>query len=66
MVPVVIRGSRHMLPAAQVLPGPGRIEIIIKAPLFPGPETMVADLLEDARRSILADLDEPDLAARGK
>ncbi|MDH4023617.1 MAG: 1-acyl-sn-glycerol-3-phosphate acyltransferase [Gammaproteobacteria bacterium] len=65
VVPVVIRGSRRMLPAAQILPGPGHIEIFIKAPLFPRPETLVADLLEDARRSILADLDEPDLQAQG-
>lgn len=61
VVPVVIRGSRRMLPAAQGLPRPGRIEVIIKAPLFPGPGTLASDLLEDARRSILADLDEPDL-----
>jgi 1-acyl-sn-glycerol-3-phosphate acyltransferase len=63
VVPVVIRGSRRMLPATQVLPGPGRIEIIVRPPLLPVPETRVADLVADARRSILADLDEPDLQA---
>jgi 1-acyl-sn-glycerol-3-phosphate acyltransferase len=61
VVPIVIRGSRHMLPAAQGLPRPGRIEVIIKPPLFPGTRTLVSELLDDARRSILADLDEPDL-----
>lgn len=61
VVPVVIRGSRDMMPAARLLPRPGRIEVIIKPPLFPTADTRVSELLEDARRSILDDLDEPDL-----
>jgi len=65
VVPVVIRGSRRMLPAKQGLPRPGWIVVIIKSPLFPGPGTLVSGLLEDARRSILADLDEPDLQSSG-
>jgi len=65
VVPVVIRGSRWMMPAARLLPRPGHIEILIKAPLIPLPDTLASELLDDARRSILADLDEPDLQAQG-
>lgn len=63
VVPVVIRGSRRMLPAAQVLPRSGRIEVIVRPALVPSATTDVASLLEAARRSILAELDEPDLQA---
>jgi len=63
IVPVVIRGSRRMLPAAHILPRPGRLEVIIKPALFPTATANVASLLEEARRSILAELDEPDLQA---
>jgi len=61
VVPVVIRGSRRMLPAAQVLPRPGRLEVIVKPALFPSATADVASLLKEARCSILAELDEPDL-----
>ena len=61
VVPVVIRGSRSMLPASRALPRPGRLEVIIKPALQPSGQ--VHRLLEEARRSILADLDEPDLSA---
>lgn len=61
VVPVVICGSRHMLSAGQALPRPGRLKIIIKPPLLPTPATSVSGLLEEARRSMLTDLDEPDL-----
>jgi 1-acyl-sn-glycerol-3-phosphate acyltransferase len=63
VVPVVIRGSRSMLPASRALPKPGRLEVIVKPPLVPSAGDPVAVLLSEARRSILADLDEPDLAA---
>ena len=63
VVPVAIRGSRHMLPAAQVLPRPGRLEVIVKPALYPSATADVASLLQEARRSILAELDEPDLQA---
>jgi 1-acyl-sn-glycerol-3-phosphate acyltransferase len=62
VVPVVIRGSRGMLPASRALPRRGRLEVIIKPPLDPGTEP--AALLAAARQSILADLDEPDLGTR--
>ncbi len=61
VVPVVIRGSRQMLPAERALPRPGRIDVIVKPALLPSATTSVAELLMEARRSILADLDEPDL-----
>lgn len=63
VIPVVIRGSRSMLPASRVLPRPGRLEIIVKPALRPSPSLPAASLQEAARRSILADLDEPDLLA---
>ncbi len=61
VVPVVIRGSRWMMPAERILPRPGRLEIIIKPPLFPTGDAPTRALLEQARQSILADLGEPDL-----
>ena len=35
VVPVVIRGSRSMLPASRALPRPGRLEVIVKPALLP-------------------------------
>lgn len=63
VVPVVIRGSRAMLPAERILPRPGHLEVIVKPPVTRGPEDPLRTLLEGARRSILEDLDEPDLLA---
>ncbi|MEO7385794.1 MAG: lysophospholipid acyltransferase family protein [Gammaproteobacteria bacterium] len=63
VVPVVIRGSRHMLPASRALPRPGELEVIVKPALWASATTPVSTLLEEARRSILAELDEPDLTA---
>jgi 1-acyl-sn-glycerol-3-phosphate acyltransferase len=59
VVPVVIRGSRGMLPASRALPVPGRLEVIVR-PALPAAGDPGA-LLAAARRSILAELDEPDL-----
>lgn len=61
VVPVVIRGSRDMLPAARRLPRPGRIEVIIKPALRASGDNPVHSLREQARLSILEDLNEPDL-----
>lgn len=61
VVPVVIRGSRQMLSATQRLPRPGRLEVIVRPALFPSPTSDAASLLSEARRSILAELNEPDL-----
>ena len=63
VVPVVIRGSRRMLPAARLLPWPGRLEVIVKPPLPPVGKGEESELIDAARRSILADLNEPDLQA---
>jgi 1-acyl-sn-glycerol-3-phosphate acyltransferase len=61
VVPVVIRGSRNMLPATRRLPRPGHIEVIIKPALHAGGDNPVHSLRERARLSILEDLNEPDL-----
>jgi 1-acyl-sn-glycerol-3-phosphate acyltransferase len=61
VVPVVIRGSRHMLPAERALPRPGRLEVIVKPPVLAEGPDQIGLLLLEARRSILADLGEPDL-----
>lgn len=61
VVPVVIRGSRAMLPAEQLLPRPGRLEVIVQPPIEPPADQPVRGLLQSARQSILAELDEPDL-----
>ena len=63
IVPVVIRGSRSMLPAQAWLPRPGRLEVIVKPAVRHNGETEPASrLLEATRQSILEDLPEPDLA----
>ncbi len=64
VVPVVIRGSRSMLPASQLLPRPGRLEVIVRPALRPTASDSAASLLEQARASILAELNEPDLQPR--
>ena len=62
VVPVVIRGTRRMLPAHRWLPVPGRLAVTVKEPVHahalddPAPQ-----LMQLSRRSILEDLDEPDL-----
>lgn len=63
VVPVVIHGSRIMLPAEQNLPIPGRIDIVIQEPIpvsDPAFESS-ARLAALSRKRILATLDEPDL-----
>lgn len=62
VVPVVIRGTRRMLPANRWLPVPGRLAVTVKEPVHahalddPAPQ-----LMQLCRRSILEDLDEQDL-----
>ena len=62
VVPVVIRGTRKMLPAGRLLPVPGRLAVMVKEPVHaralddPAPK-----LLQLSRQSILENLDEPDL-----
>lgn len=63
LIPVVIRGSRAMLPAHHWLPRPGRLEVIVKpAVRHDGADDVVQSLKAACRQSILEDLLEPDLA----
>jgi 1-acyl-sn-glycerol-3-phosphate acyltransferase len=64
VVPVIIQGSRHVLPADRVLPRPGKIAVIVTGALSyetddvpPGAKQMG----EDSRRRILQHLGEPAL-----
>lgn len=64
VVPLAIRGTRHILPASRFLPRWGRIEIDILPPLPVGgaePEAVLA-IRDQARARIVDALGEPDLA----
>jgi len=64
VVPVVIKGSRQILPANRKLPRPGPIQVIVTGSLefTSGPEDKpVIQMTEDARANILKHLDEPSL-----
>jgi 1-acyl-sn-glycerol-3-phosphate acyltransferase len=63
VVPVAIRGSRHMLPAKRLLPRRGPLTIDILPAIAPGDPDFESSrgLAEAARRRILAVVDEPDL-----
>ena len=65
VVPVVIRGTRHILRSGQFLPRPGRIEVeVLPTIVVPAglDSAAVASITRDqARARILAALDEPDL-----
>lgn len=63
VVPVIIRGSRQVLPAGRILVRPGRIEVIIRPALPTADRQATHTLLEGARRSILDGLPEPDADA---
>lgn len=65
VVPVVISGSRHILPTATILPRHGHLAIDILDPIDPGDVAFEnsKDLAELARQRILTVLDEPDLLA---
>lgn len=63
IVPVVIRGSRQLLPPARPLPARTPLKIDILAPIAPAAAADTKALAELARQSILTVLDEPDLLA---
>lgn len=65
VVPIVIRGSRHKLPAYRFLPSPGPISVWICAPLDSRSHESSRELMHATRRVMLEHLDEPDLAAHG-
>jgi 1-acyl-sn-glycerol-3-phosphate acyltransferase len=67
VVPVVIRGTRHSLPAGSAWPNPGLIQVeilnVVPAVCVESSESDAATALRDAARSqILSALAEPDLA----
>lgn len=63
IVPVVIRGSRQLLPPARPLPAHTALKIDILEPIQPSAAADTKSLAELARHRILAVLDEPDLLA---
>ncbi len=66
VVPVVISGSRALLPAATILPRRGHLSIDMLDPIEPGDPAFdnSKDLAELARQRILSVLQEPDLLAQ--
>ena len=64
VVPVVIHGSRRMLPAKHWLPVPSKIDVLIKPQIQSDREQISSDeLMRICRNSILENLDEPDNGA---
>lgn len=64
VVPVIIRGSRRMLPAKRWIPTRCPIEVVVTAPIeapAPAEGHRASRLLGSARARILEHLDEPDL-----
>jgi 1-acyl-sn-glycerol-3-phosphate acyltransferase len=63
IVPVVISGTRYMLPAKRYLPRYGRIRVDILAPITPDHASYShhRELAKTVRQRIIAVLDEPDL-----
>lgn len=66
IVPVVIRGSRQILPARTILPRPGRLQLDVLECIPPQHPDFAssARLAETARQRILTLLEEPDLLAQ--
>jgi 1-acyl-sn-glycerol-3-phosphate acyltransferase len=65
LVPVVIRGARRSMPSGAIVPRAGRIEVDILEPLISsGSRHAAEELRREARRRMLARLDEPDLEPR--
>jgi 1-acyl-sn-glycerol-3-phosphate acyltransferase len=65
IVPIAIRGSRHILPARRILPRHGTLQIDVLDAMRPSDQEGCDKraLAEAARQKILAVLAEPDLAA---
>jgi len=63
VVPAVIHGTRRAMPGGSIAPRPGRVIVDILTPLeMPASGGSAEWLRDEARRLILAQLDEPDLA----
>jgi len=69
VVPVVIRGARHVLRGGTIWPRPGRVSIQVLCAIEPNPEepasTHAATLRDQSRAHILQALGEPDLSHDG-
>jgi len=67
VVPLVIRGTRYILPSGRFLPRPGQIDIQVLPSIGPLPDLKPADAIaqtrDQAHARILAALGEPDLSA---
>lgn len=62
LVPVVIRGTRRSMPSGRIVPRAGRIEVEVIEPVVPpGSRDAAQTLHDEARRRMVARLDEPDL-----
>lgn len=66
IVPIAIRGTRHILPSGRFLPRWGRIHVQVLPALAPlpglEPTAAIAQTRDQSRARILTALDEPDLA----
>ena len=62
VVPVVIYGARHKLPAGRLLAAPGPLRIRICDPVQASDDSSARALMQLTRRAMLLHLDEPDLA----
>jgi 1-acyl-sn-glycerol-3-phosphate acyltransferase len=69
VVPVVIRGARHVLRGGTIWPRPGRVSIEVLCIIEPNPDetasTHAATLRDQSRAHILQALGEPDLSHDG-
>ncbi len=63
VVPVVIHGARHKLPAGHLLPAPGPLRIRICDPVPSTDQSTAQTLMRLTRQAMLDYLEEPDLAA---
>jgi 1-acyl-sn-glycerol-3-phosphate acyltransferase len=63
VVPIVIYGARHKLPARQLLPAPGGLRVRICEPINSTQHESARALMQAVRRTMLVHLDEPDLAS---
>jgi len=66
IVPIAIRGTRHVMPPGGLLLSPGKLVVEVLEPVAPDSldcETQAAKLRERARSAIIDALGEPDLAA---
>jgi 1-acyl-sn-glycerol-3-phosphate acyltransferase len=64
LVPIVVRGTRRSMPSGRIVPRAGCIDVEVLEPLIPAQDRHAAETLRDqARREMVARLDEPDLEA---